>query len=55
MGFKQGGHAGYGLRRLTLTADGTPRRTLEYNESKGAVTDKRLRRHEDAVTIIELM
>ena len=40
MGFKQGGHAGYGLRRLALTADGTPRRILEYNESKGAVTDR---------------
>lgn len=40
MGFKQGGHAGYGLRRLALMADGTPRRVLEYNESKGSVTDR---------------
>ena len=40
MGFKQGGHAGYGLRRLAVMADGTPRRVLEYNEAKGAVTDR---------------
>lgn len=40
MGFKQGGHAGYGLRRLSLAADGTPRRELQYGESKGTVTDR---------------
>ena len=40
MGFKQGGHAGYGLRRLAVTADGHPRRVLAYNEAKGAVTDR---------------
>lgn len=40
MGYKQGGHAGYGLRRLAVMADGTPRRVLEYNEAKGAVTDR---------------
>jgi len=40
MGFKQGGHAGYGLRRLAVTADGNPRRVLAYNEAKGAVTDR---------------
>ena len=40
MGFKQGGHAGYGLRRLALTSDGIPRRVLEYGEAKGAVTDR---------------
>ena len=40
IGFKQGGHAGYGLRRLALTKDGTPRRILEYGEAKGAVTDR---------------
>ena len=40
MGFKQGGHAGFGLRRLSLAADGTPRRELAYGESKGNVTDR---------------
>lgn len=40
MGFKQGGHAGYGFRRLSLAADGTPRRELLYGESKGTVTDR---------------
>jgi hypothetical protein len=40
MGFKQGGHAGYGLRRLALKACGTPRAILEYGESKVAVTDR---------------
>lgn len=40
MGFKQGGHAGYGLRRLALKACGTPRTILEYGESKVAVTDR---------------
>ena len=40
IGFKQGGHAGYGLRRLAITKDGVPRRILEYGEAKGAVTDR---------------
>lgn len=40
IGYKQGGHAGYGLRRLAVTKDGTPRRLLEYGEAKGAVTDR---------------
>jgi DNA invertase Pin-like site-specific DNA recombinase len=40
MGFKQGGHAGYGLRRLSLTADGLPRRALQYGESKSVITDR---------------
>lgn len=40
MGFKQGGHAGYGLRRLSLAADGTPRRELQYGEAKATVTDR---------------
>ena len=40
MGFKQGGHAGYGLRRLAMTVDGHPRRVLAYNEAKGAITDR---------------
>lgn len=40
IGFKQGGHAGFGLRRLAITKDGVPRRVLEYGEAKGAVTDR---------------
>ncbi len=40
MGFKQGGHAGYGFRRLSLAADGTARRLLKYGESKATVTDR---------------
>lgn len=40
MGFKQGGHAGYGLRRLALKACGTPRGILEYGESKISATDR---------------
>lgn len=39
-GYKQGGHAGYGLRRLAITKEGQPRRVLEYGEAKGAVTDR---------------
>lgn len=42
MGFKQGGHAGYGLRRLALKACGTPRAVLQYGESKVAVTADRV-------------
>jgi DNA invertase Pin-like site-specific DNA recombinase len=40
LGFKQGGHAGFGLRRLALKACGTPRAYLEYRESKAALTDR---------------
>jgi DNA invertase Pin-like site-specific DNA recombinase len=40
MGYKQGGHAGYGLRRISLAADGTPRRALSYGEAKGTITDR---------------
>lgn len=40
MGFKQGGHAGYGLRRLALKACGTPRALLQYRESKVVATDR---------------
>jgi len=40
MGFKQGGHAGYGLRRLALKACGLPRAILEYGESKVSATDR---------------
>lgn len=40
MGFKQGGLAGYGLRRLALKACGTPRAILEYGEAKISATDR---------------
>lgn len=40
LGYKQGGHAGYGLRRISLAADGTPRRALLYGEAKGTLTDR---------------
>ncbi|PYD85006.1 recombinase family protein [Pseudomonas syringae pv. pisi] len=40
MGFKQGGHAGYGLRRLAIKASGEPRAVLEYGEAKVSATDR---------------
>jgi DNA invertase Pin-like site-specific DNA recombinase len=40
MGYKQCGQAGYGLRRISLAADGTPRRELQYGEGKGTLTDR---------------
>jgi DNA invertase Pin-like site-specific DNA recombinase len=40
MGFKQGGHAGFGLRRLAIKACGAPRTILEHGESKFAATDR---------------
>lgn len=40
MGFKQGGSAGLGLRRLALRANGTPRAILEPGEHKGSATDR---------------
>jgi DNA invertase Pin-like site-specific DNA recombinase len=40
MGFKQGGHAGFGFRRLALKACGTPRAILEHGESKFSITDR---------------
>jgi hypothetical protein len=40
MGFKQGGHAGFALRRLALKANGTPRAILDYGEQKTSATDR---------------
>jgi DNA invertase Pin-like site-specific DNA recombinase len=40
MGFKQGGHAGFGLRRLAIKACGTPRAILEHGETKFSATDR---------------
>jgi DNA invertase Pin-like site-specific DNA recombinase len=40
LGFKQGGSAGYGLRRLALTEQGVPRRILAFKETKSVLTDR---------------
>lgn len=40
MGFKQGGAAGYGLRRVALDAAGNPRAELRPGERKVAQTDR---------------
>lgn len=39
-GFKQGGSAGYGLRRLCISSTGQPRRILEMGERKSMPTDR---------------
>lgn len=39
-GFKQGGSAGYGLRRQCLSVDGRTSRTLEIGERKSLPTDR---------------
>ena len=38
-GYKQGGSAGYGLRRKEISAAGVPKRTLEFGERKSMPTD----------------
>lgn len=40
MGYKQGGRAGYGLRRIPVVADGESRRPLEAGERKPMLTDR---------------
>ena len=40
MGFKQGGAAGYGLRRVALDMAGKPRAELQAGERKAAQTDR---------------
>lgn len=40
LGFKQGGRAGYGLRRVLVTPDGTPKQTLAFGERKSIATDR---------------
>lgn len=39
-GFKQGGQAGYGLRRLMVSPECQPKKILARNEVKGARTDR---------------
>jgi DNA invertase Pin-like site-specific DNA recombinase len=40
LGFKQGGRAGYGLRRVLVTPTGSPKQTLEFGERKSIATDR---------------
>lgn len=40
MGFRGGGHAGFGLRRLLVDASGNPKATLKVGEQKSLVTDR---------------
>jgi DNA invertase Pin-like site-specific DNA recombinase len=40
LGFKQGGRAGYGLRRVLITPDRTPKQTLAFGERKSIATDR---------------
>jgi DNA invertase Pin-like site-specific DNA recombinase len=40
LGFKQGGVPGYGLRRMLVAADGTPKQKLNYGERKSISTDR---------------
>ena len=39
-GFKMGGFAGYGLRRVSFNSDGLKRRVLQSGERKAAATDR---------------
>lgn len=40
LGFKQGGMAGYGLRRMLVSGDHTPKQLLAHGERKGLATDR---------------
>lgn len=40
LGFHQGAVPGYGLRRLLVTDDGTPKQTLAHGERKSVATDR---------------
>jgi DNA invertase Pin-like site-specific DNA recombinase len=40
MGYKAGGYAGYGLRRVAVSADGQSKRILLRNERKPLITDR---------------
>ncbi|TFW17549.1 recombinase family protein [Duganella callida] len=39
-GYKMGGSAGFGLRRMSFDRDGKQKRTLSHGERKGAITDR---------------
>ena len=40
MGFRQGGSPGYGLRRLLVSANGTPKQLLQHGERKSLAGDR---------------
>jgi DNA invertase Pin-like site-specific DNA recombinase len=40
LGFRMGGFAGYGLRRMLILPDGTPRQELRVGDHKGLATDR---------------
>ena len=40
LGFRQGGQAGYGLRRMLIDAQGNPKATLRVGEQKSLQTDR---------------
>jgi len=40
LGFRQGGQPGYGLRRLLVAADGTPKQLLAQGERKSITSDR---------------
>jgi DNA invertase Pin-like site-specific DNA recombinase len=40
LGFRQGGHAGYGLRRMLIDQGGSPKTQLEPGEQKSLQTDR---------------
>lgn len=40
LGFRQGGHAGYGLRRLLIDAERRPKGFLKWGEKKSILTDR---------------
>jgi DNA invertase Pin-like site-specific DNA recombinase len=40
LGFKQGGMPGYGLRRLLISSDGSPKLVLVHGERKSIATDR---------------
>jgi DNA invertase Pin-like site-specific DNA recombinase len=40
LGFRQGGHAGYGLRRLLVDAERRPKAYLKWGEAKSILTDR---------------
>lgn len=45
MGYKQGGHPGYGLRRVPISQDGKAKKPLETGERKPSATDRVVLRH----------
>ena len=40
LGFRQGGHAGYGLRRLLIDSERRPKGFLKWGEKKSIMTDR---------------